>query len=349
MNSVELLPLDPEDVGFSDMEVPTVLRAVTAATMLHPDVDFWGAYWINTRDPARVQWSSLPVSLSGANGESDFPVTLAPGESLLLTSTVSTSAVLNADPGTYEGELVIGWTFEASVAPTQPPVALQAGDADRDLDFDQLDLVKVQQAGKYLTGQPATWGDGDWNGAPGGSPGSPPAGDGLFSQFDIFAALTASLYLTGPYGALGAAGQPGDSQTSIRYDARSGELSVDAPAGIQLTSINIDSAAGIFTGNAATNLGGSFDNDSDQNIFKATFGSSFGSLSFGNVAQPGLAEAFVLGDLTVVGSLAGGGGLGPVDLIYVPEPATLTLAWLGLLAFFAYQVRKCDAWGFFLQ
>ena len=36
----------------------------------------------------------------------------------------------------------------------------------------------------------------------------------------------------------------------------------------------------------AQNLGGSFDNDADNNIFKATFGSSFASLSFGNVAQP---------------------------------------------------------------
>ena len=46
--------------------------------------------------------------------------------------------------------------------------ALQAGDADMDLDFDQLDLVRVQVAAKYLTGQPATWGDGDWDGAPAG-------------------------------------------------------------------------------------------------------------------------------------------------------------------------------------
>ncbi len=43
---------------------------------------------------------------------------------------------------------------------------LQAGDADQDLDFDQLDLVKVQIAAKYLTGQAATWGQGDCNGAP---------------------------------------------------------------------------------------------------------------------------------------------------------------------------------------
>ncbi|MDO3398211.1 hypothetical protein QWJ41_21050, partial [Nocardioides sp. SOB44] len=93
--------------------------------------------------------------------------------------------------------------------------------------------------------------------------------------------------------------QRGDGQTSIVYDANSGEVAVDGPAGVELTSINIDSAGGIFTGDAAANLGGSFDNDADNNIFKATFGSSFGSLSFGNVAQTGLSQEFVLNDLTV--------------------------------------------------
>ena len=70
----------------------------------------------------------------------------------------------------------------------------------------------------------------------------------------------------------------------------------------------------------------------DNNIFKATFGSSFGSLSFGNVAQTGLSEAFVLSDLTIVGSLAGGGDLGSVDFVYVPEPASFVFLVLGLLA-----------------
>ncbi len=93
------------------------------------------------------------------------------------------------------------------------------------------------------------------------------------------------------------------------------------------------SAASIFTGDTAENLGGSFDNDADNIIFKATFGSSFGSLSFGKGAQPGLSEEFVASDLTVVGSLAGGGGLGDVDLIYVPEPSTLVLFVLGLSVF----------------
>ena len=92
---------------------------------------------------------------------------------------------------------------------------LQAGDADQDLDFDQLDLVKVQIAAKYLTGQAATWGEGDWNGAPGGTVGNPPPGNGVFDQIDIIAALSAGKYLTGRYAAIGTRGGPGEEQTPI--------------------------------------------------------------------------------------------------------------------------------------
>jgi hypothetical protein len=237
------------------------------------------------------------------------------------------------DLAAVNGQPANGFHIGFLVTPPEgsfPRVALRAGDADQDLDFDQLDLIRVQQSAKYLTGRSATWGEGDWNAAPGGSPGNPPPGDGVFNQLDIIKALAAGVYLTGPYSAVRPQGQRNDAQVSVVYDARTGELAVDPPSGVQLTSVNIDSAAGIFTGQPAQNLGGSFDNDADGNIFKATFGSSFGAISFGNVAQAGLAEQFVLGDLTVVGSLAGGGGLGAVDLIYVPEPSSLLLLCLAL-------------------
>jgi hypothetical protein len=108
-------------------------------------------------------------------------------------------------------------------------------------------------------------------------------------------------------------------------------VSVDAPAGVELTSVNLESVTGIFTARPAQSLGGSFDIDTDNNIFKATFGSSFGSISFGAVAPTGLSEEFLLSDLTAIGSLAAGGDLGDVDLIYVPEPASWMLLLLGSL------------------
>jgi hypothetical protein len=46
---------------------------------------------------------------------------------------------------------------------------LQPGDGDEDGDFDQDDIVLIQQAGKYLQGRSASWEDGDWNGGPGGA------------------------------------------------------------------------------------------------------------------------------------------------------------------------------------
>ena len=78
---------------------------------------------------------------------------------------------------------------------------LAAGDANQDFAFDQSDLVQVAVANKYLSGLPATWGDGDWDAAPGGRLGTPPEGNGLFDQQDIIAALGNGLYLTGPYAA----------------------------------------------------------------------------------------------------------------------------------------------------
>ena len=74
---------------------------------------------------------------------------------------------------------------------------------------------------------------------------------------------------------------------------------------------------------------GAFDNFAVDNLFKATFGGSFGSISFGQVLPTGIAEGDLAADLSAVGSLAGGGDLGVVDLVYVPEPQCLALLIVG--------------------
>ena len=56
------------------------------------------------------------------------------------------------------------------------------GDANRDGRFDQLDLLQLTSAGKYLSGESASWSEGDWN------------GDRLFDQHDLVAALQLGHY-----------------------------------------------------------------------------------------------------------------------------------------------------------
>lgn len=210
---------------------------------------------------------------------------------------------------------------------------LSPGDANRDFVFDQQDIVQVLQAGKYLTGEAATWGEGDWDGGPGGYPGKPPPGDSIFDQQDIVAALQTGNYLNGSYAAMRPGGTRGDEQTSIIYDARTGEIAIDAPASNQLTSINIDSDAGIFANRPVP-----YDVDPRYNIFEAKFGHAFGSVSFGKVAQLGLSEDSIVNDLTVVGSL--GDGLGDVDLIYIPEPYSLVLVTMGFAGLLVVGWRR---------
>ena len=218
--------------------------------------------------------------------------------------------------------------------------ALLAGDADRDLDFDQLDLVQVLDANLYLTGQPATWGEGDWDGAPGGTPNMPPVGNGRFDQRDVIAALAAGTFLKGPYAAVAvtpATDGFAQDRASIRYHAETGQVDVQVPDSTELTSIRLQSESGIFVGDSASGLTGPLDVDTDHALFKSSFGGRFGSLSLGSVAQPNLSEEFLLQDLTIDGTLAPRGNLGDVGIVYlpVPEPRSilmlLTIGWIVLV------------------
>ena len=127
---------------------------------------------------------------------------------------------------------------------------LQAGDADQDLDFDQLDLVRVLTAAKYLTGEPATWGEGDWDGAPGGTPGQPPTGNGIFDQLDIVAALAAGVYLTGPYAALDLLADGPVAATSGLNQADLAAAPVPEPSAAVLLALGLVAAIGAWKAGA---------------------------------------------------------------------------------------------------
>jgi hypothetical protein len=360
-------------VGFPEFSEDPFFDQIDAAEAYIPNTHLRaaGAQELESADLEAEIITNRPIEfdVNGDTYESDQLVVVNPNPEVYTTildvdgvpfQITATGAVADGDAFTIlRADQIVGtpvitssvpgqnWVFNPATGQVSlggaPRGPLQAGDANMDLRFDQLDLVAVQIAAKYLTGESATWGEGDWDAAPGGSIGNPPQGNGQFDQIDIIMALSNGLYLQGPYVALaGPAPDDGatDEQTSIVYDPATGGLAVNAPASTELTSINIDSAAGIFTGEPAENLEGSFDNDADDNVFKATFGGSFGSISFGNVAQAGLSEEFLLNDLTVVGSLAGGGDLGAVDLIYVPEPSGLLLLCLALPAALMTRRRR---------
>ena len=274
--------------------------------------------WMSTRDNPSDPWND-PVQLDENINHPEYmeasPAISPDGSTLYFAANRSSSPyVLSWD--IYEAPIL----FDTEVLPM-----LLSGDADQDLDFDQLDLVQVQLSAKYLTGLAATWGEGDWNGAPGGSPGNPPDGDGQFNQIDIVASQQGAAYLTGPYAAVRLDGMKGDEQTSLIYDASTGELAVDSPRGTELTSINVTSTNRMFIGSKPVVLDGAFDNFSADNLFKATFGGSFGAISFGNILPIGVSESALAEDLSAVGSLAGGGDLGDVDLVYIPEPTSTLL------------------------
>jgi hypothetical protein len=94
---------------------------------------------------------------------------------------------------------------------------LEAGDANGDYQFDQLDLFHVLRAAKYDTGESATWEEGDWN------------GDNVFDRFDVLAALQTANYLQGPYAATTAEAAAGNGLQATA-DLATADLATADPA-----------------------------------------------------------------------------------------------------------------------
>lgn len=82
------------------------------------------------------------------------------------------------------------WVEDASVKNSY------IGDADLNGEFNSGDFVQVFTAGKYESGDAATWSEGDWT------------GDGLFNSGDFVAAFTSGGYELGPKNAVASVPEP---------------------------------------------------------------------------------------------------------------------------------------------
>jgi hypothetical protein len=124
-------------------------------------------------------WFTVPIAFS--NGDGSFRVTNDAVGDFATWSSIPTRTALAGDfnnDGCTDIALtgVYGWKSIPILESAIP------GDANRDGRFDSSDFVQVFQAGKYQTGQPATWAEGDWN------------GDGFFDSGDFVLAFQCGGY-----------------------------------------------------------------------------------------------------------------------------------------------------------
>ena len=97
----------------------------------------------------------------------------------------------------------VGLANETDVITTDlKPYIRLPGDANEDRRFDIMDVIQVLGAAKYETGEPATWAEGDWDGAPSEFAIGAPKGNGLFDSADLLAALAIGGFEMGTYASL---------------------------------------------------------------------------------------------------------------------------------------------------
>lgn len=118
-------------------------------------------------------------------------------------------------------------------------------------------------------------------------------------------------------------GAQNDGKTSLAYDPANGNFTLQADSQA-IGLFQIVSASSIFTGSATLPAGGlGLDvNTASEKSWAALPAAAVATThNLGNIAAPGLTQAFLLGDLTIVGS----GGLGTAnrefDLVYLGQAA----------------------------
>lgn len=139
--------------------------------------------------------------------------------------------------------------------------------------------------------------------------------------------LYTSLLLESPLAqaALPLGGRTDDNLVSLIYDPSDGNLQVEG-GGKLLTAVEILSSSHAFTGPRPDLMPCTpfLCEMHSAKLFVLRPGANAEPLfDFGPVVTPGLSAEVLANDLRVSGAFFPQGGLGTVDLIYVPEPATL--------------------------
>ena len=128
--------------------------------------------------------------------------------------------------------------------------------------------------------------------------------------------------------------EPAPGVAYLYYDPATGEMSLDTS--LPLTTLEIVSRSSIFTGDPAQEVADPadvFNVDRDDKIFRLDT-AGFGDFSLGNVAQTGLSLDFLNRDLTVAGSILGGGA---VAIVVLPMNETINGVTWDLAASFVPQ------------
>lgn len=109
----------------------------------------------------------------------------------------------------------------------------------------------------------------------------------------------------------------------LHYDSQTGDMSLDVPVGAdgeaRLTSVVIDSASGIFTGERPGTLSSAFDVFRADRVFKMDV-AGMDVVDLGPAAAPGLGASMLEKDLCIAGSVIGGGTLSMVRLNSLDGP-----------------------------
>ena len=217
----------------------------------------------------------------------------------------------------------------------------------------------------YRIGGVHGWAEGDFSGGR-GVRGHPPAGDGLFDEDDIMAALVHGLFDTGPYtldlarpngvpsDAILVPGSAQDNQVGlneffIRYDANTGAVAVVTRPGYMLSSVSIEGDGDIFTLTRSP-FKGAYDFVTSREVFVGSFSVFRETVQFGLAATAGLAENVLRASLRVRGTVLGPAGAGPVTewvLDYVPVITTTTTTSTTTIAPFALEAGDVNLDGIF--